>query len=439
MTKKGNSKIWSGIEKAFNAKGYDELEVYVEEDRTTEIPVSSNNIESVENVESCGFGIRAIVNGRVGFAFTSSIENILETAECAIANAHISELSLKAFPSNKKIPKIESLFDKRLYDMDIETYVELTHQLISHAKSLDKRIKITDGGISSSVFSTYLMNSNGISFFEEGTDISAGLAAIVGKSNGFWACESRMLDFDIAEIANEASEMALLGVRKKKIDGGSYDVILSPFVFSEIMENLFSIWIDAENVQRGESPLAGKLESMIGPDWLGIVDDGTLKGGLSSAAFDREGVKTQSTKILECGILKNFLYDLVTAQKEGKESTGNAQGAYNQLPSIGPSNLVLKVKNGYEVKDLEKEAGKCLVIEHIMGGELANPATGEFGYPISNAYLYENGERNAVKSGVIVGNLFDLLSSLQLVGKDWMQIDSLITPSVLVRGMKIVV
>ncbi|MEM2900957.1 MAG: metallopeptidase TldD-related protein, partial [Thermoplasmata archaeon] len=133
---------------------------------------------------------------------------------------------------------------------------------------------------------------------------------------------------------------------------------------------------------------------------------------------------------LESGVLKSFLYDLVTAQKEERESTGNAQGGYNQLPSIGPSNLLLKVKKGYEAKDLEKESGKCLVIEHILGGELANQSTGEFGYPISNAYLYENGERKAVSGGVLVGNLFELLSSLQLVGNDWMQIDSLITPSV---------
>ncbi|MEM2900958.1 MAG: TldD/PmbA family protein, partial [Thermoplasmata archaeon] len=292
MSKKGNPEIWLGIEKAFSAKGYDELEVYVEEDKSTEVSISSNHIESVENVESCGFGIRAIVNGRVGFAFTSSIENILATAEYAIANAHISELSLKAFPNNKKIPKVEKLFDKRILNMDIETHVELANQLISHAKSSNKSVKITDGGISSSVFSTYLMNSNGLSFFEEGTNISAGLAVIAEKSNGFWAWESRMLDFKVNVIANKASQMAILGLRKKKIDEGFYDVILSPFVFSEIMENLFSSWIDAENVQRGESPLAGRLGTVIGPEWLGIVDDGTLRGGLASGGFDREGVRT---------------------------------------------------------------------------------------------------------------------------------------------------
>ncbi len=441
MHDEGSGAIWRAMDGAFRAKGYDELEVYAEEDRSADVTISANVIDAAEVAYSRGFGIRALVKGRVGFAFTSSLEDVLASTERAIENARVSELRMARLPGEASPSKVKWISDDRITELSIESQVALAERIIAEARVAGRHVAITEAGITSSVFSTYIQNSNGLSLYEKGTDISVGAGVIAGKSLGFWAAESRRMDVDVAKVARVASEMAIFGLKKAKLSQGTYDVILSPFAFSEIMDNLFSFWIDADSVQRGESPLAGKLDNAIAPDWLNIVDDAVLDGGLGSALFDREGVRTQTTNIVEKGRLKGYLYDIVSAQKEGKASTGSAQGSFNQLPSVGPSNLVVSAdkNSGRIASDLEREAGNCVVIQHIMGGELSNQSTGEFGFPLANAYLVKNGVRTPVKNGMLVGNLFDLLSSMQLIGNDTMQIESVITPSVLVNAMKIVV
>lgn len=50
----------------------------------------------------------------------------------------------------------------------------------------------------------------------------------------------------------------------------------------------------------------------------------------------------QKTNLVENGVLKSFMYDIYTANKENTTSTGNGyRNSYLSTPSVSPSNIIL--------------------------------------------------------------------------------------------------
>jgi PmbA protein len=98
--------------------------------------------------------------------------------------------------------------------------------------------------------------------------------------------------------------------------------------------------VKADSVERNQSPFKDKLGTQVGSEVLTIVDDALLPHGLRTGIVDAEGVPHQKTPIIEKGVLQNFLYDSYTANKQGRESTGNAsRGGYLSTPSIEATNF----------------------------------------------------------------------------------------------------
>ena len=72
-----------------------------------------------------------------------------------------------------------------------------------------------------------------------------------------------------------------------------------------------------------------------------------ISDGLGSSSFDREGVPHRRNMIIRDGILKKFIYDSYTANKDNTESTGNAGGSPKIPPIVSATNIVVnrKIKN----------------------------------------------------------------------------------------------
>ncbi len=108
------------------------------------------------------------------------------------------------------------------------------------------------------------------------------------------------------------------------------------------------------------SDLETRLNSRILPDWIDVVNDGTLSKWngrplLGNDDFDLEGQPPQRTVIVEKGVLKSFL---TTRQpiKGFNASTGSARlpGGFG-ANSATISNLFISATNGVTVADLKKK------------------------------------------------------------------------------------
>ena len=92
----------------------------------------------------------------------------------------------------------------------------------------------------------------------------------------------------------------------------------------------------ADLAQSGLSVYSGKIGRQIAAPLITVIDDATIPGKRGSFRFDDEGTGAERTVLVEKGVLKTFMYDRLTAMKDGARSTGNGRReSYKHRPIPG--------------------------------------------------------------------------------------------------------
>ena len=97
------------------------------------------------------------------------------------------------------------------------------------------------------------------------------------------------MDIDAETIAHNACEVARDSRNGKTVETGDMEIILD-YNAAAALVYTFANALNADNVQRGRSVYADKMDEEVLSSSLNIYDDGTLKKGLNSAQSDGEGV-----------------------------------------------------------------------------------------------------------------------------------------------------
>ena len=176
----------------------------------------------------------------------------------------------------------------------------------------------------------------------------------------------------------------------------------------------------AKNAQQGLSLLTGKEGEKIASDIVTLTDDPFLPG--HQAAFDGEGVATARKNVIENGVFKTLLYNLQTAKKAGRETTGNASRASYYAPvDIAPFNFYVQPGSATaeEIWKTAASEGTALLITELAGLHAGlNPITGDFSL-MAGGYRLEDGKKTSWVNGITVsGNFYELLKKISAVGSD---------------------
>lgn len=415
------------VERAM-ARGASQAEAYVQVGRQSDVRVRDGAIEDLTQATSKGVGLRVIVRGRLGFAYTSDFEpaalerfvdRTLVAAEVAERNRayelpRAAELGRRATLAPLFDPAVAALAP----DWKIKAALEMERAL----RAVDPRIKTVDSvGAGESTGELAVVSSEGLCETAEGTSVYL-YASPVAEAEGqlqtaTWFDHKRFLDdLDAPEqVAREAARRVLRMLGARKIPSERLPVVLEPSVAASFVGAIAAA-ASGDAVFKGASFLARRLGERIAPDFVSIVDDGLLPRGLASNPFDGEGVATRRNAILERGVLRTFLYDATTAHKAKVQSTGNAVRGYRSLPHVGTHNLFL------EAGDRPPEAiigslERGLYVTAMLGHG-ANTVTGEYSRG-ANGLLIEHGELTSpVQEVTVGGDLLDMLGRIRELGSD---------------------
>lgn len=380
--------------------------------------------------------MRAVINGGVGFSSTSDLSRIDDVAEAAVSAARIfgPDSLWKGLPGRSPVTPVEGVFDRRIAEVQTEALLEIAEELLSGCSSVEG-VEPVSGGISCTHSLEILINSNGVDLSDEGTSIHLSLETITRKGSevatGSEFDNSRSFTVNARQVGERAADLARRSLDGISIKTDTYDVVLSPVAFAEILENTLAPSLSAENVQKGRSALAGMIGKSIADPRLRLIDDGALPAGMGSSAFDGEGVPSQRNVLLEDGILRGYLYDAYTAGKEGRASTGNSvRSGYSEMPRIGIRNLIVSSKEPVGVLEGVHEG---VLVNSVIGAHTANPISGDFSVEARNAFRIRAGEvAEPVRSAMIAGNIFDLMKHMD-IGGDSRAVGPILTPFVRVR------
>lgn len=427
--------------------GADAAEAYVLTQKGIVVQIERGVISNESVQEIGGVGVRVIKGNALGFSHVDKLEEekVKQTVESAyhIAKAGILDPN-NSLPHPESLPTVEGIYDKRIMDLEVETAVDMTKNLLDAALSYDPRVRVDMGGIETRVEREALANTEGVDAAEERTFIgviiwgSARENSEVTSSTEDYGYSHR-LDLDVEKIGTTFAERAVSQFGSEKPESFEGTVVLDFAPAAELIAGALAFGVGSDNVQRNASPLQGKIGSELAVPQLNVVDDGVLKGGMMTKAFDDEGSPRKRTPILERGVLKNFLFNSYTSRKGETQSTGNASRRraglffasslpFESPPTLLPSNFV--IESGNLTRDqLIEEVDKGILVGRFSGNtEFSN---GNFSGSVKQGFLIENGETKHPLIGTMIsGNSYKLMKTISGIGREFKTLDFRGAPSV---------
>ncbi|MFX0133628.1 MAG: TldD/PmbA family protein [Candidatus Hodarchaeota archaeon] len=438
--------------KQMQKDGIDQSEFCIIKSREISIEIERGSIKYSKEMTDFGCSIRAIKNGCLGFSFTTSItpksiSQLIKRVE-KLAKVGLQDPDFKSLPIPKKIPQVYGTYDSNIANLDVFEAVELILDLLDYA-IIDKRIHSINSSLNCSYEQTFIMNSLGVEAIEENKNghtsitIYAEITAKQGQemSSGFEFQNGRFIkEINVEKIGKNAAKLAIDSLGAKNIKTCELPIVFHPIALYNIFSTAIGNAVNAESIQYGRSYFMDKINKEIAIKNFEVKDDGTyIKNGiagLGTSAFDGEGTPQQKTQVIKKGILKNYLHNSYTAGKANIESTGNAsRGNFRRIPTISPTNLIIKPDNG-NIDNLISETKNGILV--IWTGDRPNLATGEFSGLIGAGFKIENGEIAFPLKQTMIGiNMLDFFQRIDRIGNDLRQISHIITPSIRINKGKI--
>jgi TldD protein len=220
------------------------------------------------------------------------------------------------------------------------------------------------------------------------------------------------------EVAEVATKRSLLMLSSRKAPMGSMAVVLSSEAGGTMIHEAIGHGLEADLAQQGLSVYSNKVGEKVASSLITVVDDPTLPQRRGSYPFDDEGVPSQRTLLVENGILKGYLYDRLTALKDGVQSTGNGRReSYHHKPIPRMSNTMI-VPGKMKPEEIIRSVEKGLFVKKMGGGQV-NTVNGDFVFEVSEGYLIEKGSvSEPVRGAILIGNGPQVLKEIDRVGDD---------------------
>ncbi|MCC6277430.1 MAG: TldD/PmbA family protein [Oligoflexia bacterium] len=373
------------------------------------------------------FGLRTILNQRLGFVTTNSL-NLAELKKSAQEAQNIARLSPESpFHSiAKKGSEGASFFE--VYDTELANLApkELLRyaELLVHEAKKDERVAIDRAEISLNLSTRIIHNSNGVfqrvrqatcNWFIMGM-AKSGDEVTSFDYDGNAATSLNKLESKIQRSIEEFRNSVLgsLGARHGKSYKGQ--VLLHPSAVSQLLLGCVGFNVSARAQQDGMSKWKDLINTEVAHRNLTVKESPTASSRVHGwMPFDREGVMTTNNDVIKSGALNFTAHSLFTAKRAQVNPTGNAMGSSRALPSIGLTNLEVCPGTASD-SELYQAVKEGLVLKRFSGN--ADPVSGQFSGIAKNSWWIENGQRAyPVKEVMVSGNMFDLLKEITAIGR----------------------
>ena len=403
-------------------KDSDSAEVIYEEGESRSISFENNKLKSVYTKSIRGIGLRVIKDGKIGFSSTTDFRNPQQLVINALESANFGQEAKFEFQTKSQL-KDTKLFDENVVNYPIDKGIQLGNEAIEKILSVNPDYEC-GVSIGKGVGKSRLLNSKGLDTSTRSTSFGTSMDILFVKEKGLlWVGEgesSARVDDDLSKLTTKMLYDLKLAEKEVDISTAAYPVVFTSKAIGNLLST-FESGCNGKLVQKGVSPLTGKLGDKIIDERISIYDDPTIDYADGSYDCDDEGVPAQRTPMFEAGVLKNYIFDLQTAGIMNAKSTGNGTRSFSSQPSPGNSNVIVE-PGDMKFEDMIKDMKRGILVDQVLGGGQSNVLAGEFSVNIDLGYLVENGEIvGRVKDCMVAGNVFDVFNNIIALGdkSDW--------------------
>lgn len=410
-------------------KGGEFADVYVENRISRNILMEESRFKSAVFGVSQGAGVRVISGDKTGYAYTEEIteENLLRAADVAsyIARGtepthpvHFQGLSGRESFITVKLPLEEIADNRRL---------EIMERANQAALDYDDRITMAIISYYDEIRGRTLANSEGVYLSDELPLLFFIVQTLgVGNNTRHLGRErlSRHSGFEMfdevspEEVARTCARESIAMLEAEDAPAGRMDVVMQNGWGGVLVHEAVGHPLEADNIAREIGAFTGKMDQKVASDVFTMVDDGSLPNKRGTTNFDDEGTQMKRNVLIENGVLRKYMTDILSAKQLNLERTGNGRReSFRYIPIPRMTNTFIE-KGNDDPEDIVRSTPKGLYVQSLSGGSV-NPITGMFNFTCREAYLIENGRKTApVKGATLVGNCIDVVSSVDAVGND---------------------
>ncbi|MGC8597119.1 MAG: metallopeptidase TldD-related protein [Thermocladium sp.] len=316
--------------------------------------------------------------------------------------------SLTPSPYFFRLPRNETEIKKDASDPNIISNIKNPSHLIDDI--LNMMTEKTSGVVMLESNERRVATSGGFIGIEKLTTFTAHFRVFRGDYTGHWATTGSRLNInDVRNTVKKADEYASI-TDEAEIDEGKYRVILSPMVFSNLLQ-LVGRMASAMSVETGSSIFTKVKpgDKIFSP--LFTLHDKPLSD-LKPIFFDDEGNTTRDKAIIENGVFRTLLFNTALADRHKSKSTGNAGWVFP-----APWNLETAPGDASEDDLLD---GDGVLFTNNWYTRLQNSMEGIFSTVGRDAILLIRNGRIAGRSKKrlrLAGRLSDMLRNIQALSK----------------------
>ncbi len=410
------------------SKGGDFAEVYLENRTSRNIVMEESKFKSGLYGISQGAGVRVISGNKTGYAFTDDInmENLLRAAQVA---SYVAREGGSVTPVNVSAQTMDSFvtIQQPLENISDPKRIEIMQRADQAAMDYDERIKMAmisyydeiRGRVIANSEGTYLRDELPLLFFIVQTMSDNGKARHLSRERLSRHSGFEMFDeVSPEEVSRRAAREAIDMLDAEEAPAGMMDVVMQNGWGGVLVHEAVGHPLEADNIAKGVGAFTGKLGQKVASDVFTMVDDGTMPNARGTINFDDEGSQAQRNVLIENGVLKGYMTDILSAKQLGMKRSGNGRReSFRYIPIPRMTNTF--IDNGdLEPADILSSTKTGIYVQSLSGGSV-NPVTGVFNFTCREAYLIENGKKTKpVKGATLIGSCLDVISNIDAVGND---------------------
>jgi TldD protein len=409
--------------------GGDLAEVYLEDKDTLSLTLDNGRLEQAVQGNDIGAGIRVFYGNTAAYAYTDDLSEtaLLEAAQAAAAAARSSNEPRVSINLTKQESQLDFTVKKPFDEMSMADKAAILRQMDMAARGYSPHVVQVVANYNQVRRRVWVFNSDGVwveddrQIVEFGSHVTAqrgdvrqSMATGIGGQAGLELLDEKD---PVASIV-EAAESAVLMLDARPAPAGEMTVVINNGWGGILFHEACGHCMEADFITNGASAYAGLVGERVGPDFLTAIDDGTIPGRRGSIRFDDEGTPSQRTVLIEKGVLKEYMWDLTEARREGRHSTGNGRRqSFRHMPMPRMTNTFIDA-GPHDPEEIIRSVKKGLYAKRMGGGQVAI-GRGDYVFAVTEGWLIEDGKLTApVRGATLVGNGPDTLRQMDMIGTD---------------------
>ncbi|HEX8611842.1 MAG TPA: metalloprotease PmbA [Telluria sp.] len=402
------------------------------------VSVRRGKIETIEQNKDKGMGVTVYIGQKRGNASTSDFSPaaLRATVDAAYNIARFTADDDCAGLADADMLETKPRDLRLCYPWMISTEeaVVLAQRAEAAAFDVDPRITNSEGA-SVHVQQSHFVSANsrgfagGYPFSRHTLSVApiAGKGAKMQRDDWYTSVRDPKKMAQPEAVGRYAAERALSRLNARTLDTRTCPVLFE----APLAAGLLGAFVQATSggaLYRKSTFLLDSLGQSVFPSHIQILEDPHVIGGVGSAPFDEEGVRTVRRNVVKDGVVQGYFLSSYSARKLGMKTTGNAGGSHNLTMSS------TRTRRSDDLAGMIKKMGRGLLVTELMG-QGTNYVTGDYSRGASGFWVENGVIQYPVEEITIAGNMKDIFQQIVAIGNDVLIRGNKETGSILIEKM----